>query len=86
MDTPLPDAPDEGMDSMMSEDSGGGGMDAGPGHDSGPVVPVPPSDGCGCRASNATAPSGLGFVGLLGLALIVGIRRAHSSARVADAR
>lgn len=75
MDTPLPDAPEEGMDSMISEDVGGGGMDAGAGHDSGPIVPVPPSDGCTCRASNASAPSSLVVAGLLGLALVGRTRR-----------
>lgn len=75
MDTPSPDAPDEGMDAMIEEDVGASGMDAG--HDSGPIVPVPPSDGCSCRASGATASTGWEIAGLtLGLALAVRRRRA----------
>jgi MYXO-CTERM domain-containing protein len=46
------------------------------GHDSGPIVPVPPSDGCSCSASSPTAPSGLMLGGLaLGLALASRRRR-----------
>lgn len=46
------------------------------GHDSGPIVPVPPSDGCSCSASSPTAPSGLAIGGLaLGLALVARRRR-----------
>ena len=46
------------------------------GHDSGPIVPVPASDGCSCSASSPTAPSGLMLGGLaLGLALVARRRR-----------
>lgn len=46
------------------------------GHDSGPIVPVPPSDGCSCRASSPTGPSGLVLGGLaVGLALAARRRR-----------
>ncbi len=58
------DAPSEPMDVMIGEDAGAA-MDAGIGRDSGPVVPVPPSDGCSCRASRAAPPSALVLVGLM---------------------
>ncbi len=57
-------------------DTGTPGTDSGVGHDSGPIVPVPPSDGCSCRASSATAPSGL-MIGGLALGLALASRRRH---------
>ncbi len=66
------------IDGGVDEDAPVEAVDTGTpvGHDSGPIVPVPPSDGCSCRASSPTAPSGLMLGGLaVGLALAARRRR-----------
>ena len=79
MDAPEEDAGSdddaaEDMDAPIGDDTGASGMDAGPGHDSGPIVPVPLSDGCSCRASSPAAPSGL-LIGSLAVGLALAARR-----------